>query len=112
MSESKKTALNFLLAAATLLLTAFFWTTPLMLSVFLFVVAVVMLIVEKRRSAIFVYIVIFMLGPLSEALVMRFGAWSYAEPHLLGFPIWLPFIWGNAGLFINRLSFYIRSLAE
>lgn len=109
MTEKQKTFLNALLALVTLLLTGFLWRRPFVLVPLLALIAVAMVRIEKHKSAIYIYVVAFCAGPLSEALVIYFGAWAYAEPYILGVPLWLPFIWGNAGLFIHRLNQYVRS---
>jgi hypothetical protein len=51
----------------------------------------------------FFYFVAFVLGPLGELIAICFGAWSYAEPFYF-IPIWLPFIWGIAALFMKKLA--------
>lgn len=109
MTEKQKTFLNALLALATLLLTAFLWRRPFVLVPLLALAGLAMVRIEKHKSAVYIYIVAFCAGPLSEALVIYFGAWAYAEPYMFGVPFWLPFIWGNTGLFINRLSQFVRS---
>ena len=55
-----------------------------------------------RRSDVFFYAAGFVLGPLGEMMAVHFGAWQYAKPFFL-VPIWLPFLWGIAGLFVKRL---------
>lgn len=108
MRERNKTALNGFLTVTTLLLTSFFWQRPLLLMFLLCAVGVAMVITEQHKSAIPIYVVAFLFGPLSETPVIYFGAWSYAEPHIGNIPIWLPFVWGNAGLFLNRVNNHIR----
>ena len=108
MSEKKKTKIVFFIATITVLATALYWQIPLVLVLILLGVGAAMLIVEGTKEAVVVYVTAFIFGPLMEAIIISFGAWSYAEPHLLGFSIWLPFIWGNAGLFLNRLNLYAR----
>ncbi|PJE64915.1 MAG: hypothetical protein COU90_00145 [Candidatus Ryanbacteria bacterium CG10_big_fil_rev_8_21_14_0_10_43_42] len=108
MIERNKTILNGLLTITTLLLTSFFWRQPFVLVVLLLAVGIGMMMTERYKSAIIIYIVAFLFGPLSEALVIHYGAWSYTEPHIFNFPIWLPFVWGNAGLFLNRVNNHIR----
>lgn len=109
MSERQKTILSIALATITLLFTAFLWTSSLLLTSLLLVVGVGMFLLDKQKSAFFAYLIAFGFGPLSEAIVIQFGAWAYAQPDLLGFPVWLPFLWGNAGLFLNRLNLHINS---
>jgi hypothetical protein len=33
-------------------------------------------------------------------IAIYFGAWNYSHPDFLGIPYWLPFVWGNASLYI------------
>jgi len=33
-----------------------------------------------------------------------FGAWSYANPTMLGIPLWLPLAWGIAAVFVKRVA--------
>jgi hypothetical protein len=108
MRERNKTVLNGLMTATTLLLTSYFWQQSFILTILLIIIGAGMVIAEQHRSAIVIYIVAFLFGPLSESLVIYFGAWSYAEPHIFNFPIWLPFVWGNAGLFLNRVNNHLR----
>lgn len=44
------------------------------------------------------------LGVVSEVYAIHAGAWSYALPQILGVPLWLPFLWGNAAIFFVSLS--------
>ena len=49
------------------------------------------------------------LGPVCEALPVAAGAWSYAQPDVLGLPLWLPLAYA---LFAVLVSYGARSLAE
>jgi hypothetical protein len=42
-------------------------------------------------------------GSLAEAVFVRFGVWRYANPTLLGIPVWFPLSFGLAGLIGMRL---------
>lgn len=44
------------------------------------------------------------LGAAAEIIAVRFGAWQYSNPTLLGVPIWLPLLWGIAVVFIKRVA--------
>jgi hypothetical protein len=48
------------------------------------------------------------LGSLAEAAFVQFGVWRYANPTLLGIPLWFPVAFGTAGLIGGRLA---RTLA-
>ena len=108
MTELSKTIFNLSLSTATLFVTAFLWSEPAWLSVALFTLGIAMMFVEGSKSTIIIYLIAFIFGPLSEAIAIYFGAWSYTTPQIFGFPAWLPFVWGNAALFVNRLIIYIR----
>ncbi len=49
------------------------------------------------------------LGPVCEALPVAAGAWSYAQPDILGMPLWLPLAYA---LFAVLVAYGARSLAE
>lgn len=105
--EIIKTVLNSLLALATLLATAFFWKAPLITCAILLLCGIIMMRLENEKHVVVIYIIGFLFGPISEVIAMMSGAWSYAQNHILTIPIWLPFIWGNAALYINRLNKFI-----
>lgn len=41
-------------------------------------------------------------GPAAEIVAIHAGAWQYTMPQLGGIPVWLPALWGLAGMFIVR----------
>lgn len=50
------------------------------------------------KKELTMFIVGGIIGTSAESLVMFGGPWSYAAPELINFPIWLPFLWGLAGV--------------
>lgn len=108
MSESKKFFVSSALALSTMVATALFYHNTFILIPLLAIIGAMMLFPEFKKIDFFFYVLVFTLGPLAESLVISFGGWSYTMPQLLGFPLWLPFVWGNAGIFIKRL--YLFSL--
>lgn len=104
--------LTFCLALLALLFSVLFWEHPFLLVITLAVVSVAMISLEKDGKDIFLFIAISIIGPLSESVMISAGAWFYATPHILGFPIWLPFLWGNAALLIKRLYVEYRELTK
>jgi len=61
----------------------------------------------KRDAMLFAFSAIF--GAAAESFVINLGgAWLYMQPHLFGIPIWLPLVWGTAGVFLLRLSDWIK----
>jgi len=89
------------LAIATLAVPILFASTPfiavaLLVAITLGFFALTGLNVEN----VIVYLVAILGGPIAEAVAIHFGLWMYADPAFLGFPIWLPFVWGNAALYV------------
>lgn len=110
MTELTKTAWFSLFAVVALLATALLWQNSLLLVFVLVVTGAAMIKIEGSRSAVFIFLLGFVLGPLSELLAMWSGAWSYAQPDVFTIPMWLPFLWGNAGLYISRFTVFLRTL--
>ncbi len=90
-----------------MLAVSFLWNETILLVAVLALLSVSMLKNEGDASALYLYLVAFILGPLAEFAAIHFGAWSYANPHIFGFSIWLPFVWGNAGLFFRRAHLFL-----
>lgn len=109
-TEIKKSILSSMLALATLGATVLFWGNTTLLLILLFVTSLLMLAAERNKTALIVFLITFVAGPIAEALAVYFGAWSYAQPHFMGVPFWLPFLWGNAGLFIYRSGRFLDFL--
>ena len=110
MSDRRKFALNALLALATLLLTAALWRYPVALVALLLVTAAAIFIIRPNATSVVVYATAFFFGPAAEAVSITTGAWAYHSDNFLGVPVWLPFVWGNAGLFLLNTSELWKSL--
>lgn len=64
--------------------------TPLAIAAVLFLSGAVL--ITARKSAAFIIMVAgAFLGPVCEVLPVAAGAWTYANPEVLGMPAWLPF---------------------
>ena len=110
MSDRVKFVLNALLALATLFLTAVLWRYPVALIALLLVTAAVIYRIRPNATSIVVYATAFVFGPAAEAVSITTGAWAYDSNNILGVPVWLPFVWGNAGLFILNMAELWKSL--
>jgi hypothetical protein len=99
-----KALINAALALGTLLLTSVLWRTPVALTALLIVTGVAIYALRPSRTSAFVYLIGFLFGPLAEGVSIRTGAWEYASPTFLGIPLWLPFVWGIAALFIQNTA--------
>jgi hypothetical protein len=87
-SESRKTLANIALALVTLFGTALFWPNVGLTIGILFVAGLLMIWIEADKATPVIYIVAFIAGALSEALVINVGsAWQYTSPQILGIPV-------------------------
>ncbi len=102
MADSTRALISAILAFSTLLATAALWRHPLALVVLAFGVGLGIFLLRPTRPSLVVYAVGFVFGPTAEALGIHAGAWRYSAGDFLGIPIWLPFVWGNAALFIQN----------
>ena len=85
-----------------------FWENSSRLTLFLAIVGVIIVVIGKTREDVYLYIIVFFMGALAEAVAVAFGVWEYSLPDIIGVPFWLPFLWGNAGIFIKRIYLEIR----
>lgn len=104
MSDSRKALINSALALTTLLLTSVLWHYPLVLTLLLVLTGAAIYALRPSRTSAWVYATGFVFGPLAEGLAIQTGAWKYASPSFLGIPLWLPFVWGIAALFIQNTA--------
>lgn len=105
---NRRTAALLGIYALSVLLTCVLWASPLVLAVCLLVIGAAMLFRWHTATDIVSYSAAFLLGPLGEAAAVRAGAWTYARPALL-IPVWLPLLWGIAGLFLKRVCESVAS---
>ena len=88
------------------------WKKALLLTCILVVLCYFKHIFVPARKDLVWFLVISFLGPAAESIIIWFGSspWSYAEPHFLNFPIWMPAMWGLAG--VTFASIYEGMLSE
>jgi hypothetical protein len=110
MADSVRALISAVLAFSTLLVTAALWRHPVALIVLVFAVGVGIFILRPTRPSLVVYAVGFVFGPTAEALGIHAGAWRYSTNDFLGISIWLPFVWGNAALFIQNTGEFATSV--
>ncbi len=100
MTNLRKAVLNAILGIASLGVVSIFWEQPYLLTATLICITVLMFFIRTEKQSFVVYIVGFIFGPIAEIVAIHAGAWQYAAPSFSGIPIWLPFLWANAALFI------------
>jgi uncharacterized membrane protein YoaT (DUF817 family) len=88
--------LVFALGCASILSMYVFSDRPQLILLLFVVLGIIMLSVIRNKRYMLWYLVAFVLGPIILDIPgMHFGLWSYGTPQLLGFPLWLPFFYGN-----------------
>lgn len=102
------------LGAFSLLVTSvvLLWRDNLLLFVVVLVEALAALSLWHERYDLSFFLVIAVLGSLAEAVFVHFGVWHYANPNLLGVPVWFPLAFGTTGLIGQRLARTITNMWE
>ena len=90
-------------------LAGLLWQRPVLLAICYIAISAVILTFYHSKGDLIYFFVPFFLGPLGEMVPIAFGAWTYSKPLVL-VPLWLPFVWGLAGLFMRRTSTAIEQL--
>ena len=72
------------------------------------VLSAFMLAQEWSSGRFALFVTAFCLGPISEIISIEANLWSYTSSDVLGIPLWLPFVWGNAAVFIVRTEQFLR----
>lgn len=82
---------------------ALLWHQPAVLT-FVYAVTSVLLLAWRHSTTDLIYFFVpFLLGPAGEIFAVRGGAWVYSD-QTTTLPLWLPFVWGIAGLFMKNVS--------
>ena len=89
--------------ALSVTLASILWRNPAILALCYILISLFMLYRWHTKSDLIFYFVAFVLGPIGELVATHFGAWKYSKPTFL-IPIWLPFLWGIALLFMKKFS--------
>ena len=58
---------------------------------------------DSQKSDFYFYIGAALLS-LHEAVIVRFGAWHYQNPSILGLPVWLPLMYGLVAVVMRRIA--------
>ncbi len=96
MKNKKIVSLILIILAIILVLSL--WRLPIFLIIGLLILAFLKHKFSPIKKELTMFIVSAFVGSIGESLVMIGGPWSYASNQILNFPIWLPFLWGLAGI--------------
>jgi hypothetical protein len=100
-------AFSLLVASVSLL-----WRNNLLLFAVALAECLAALALWHDRLDLSFFLIIGGLGSLAEAVFVRFGVWYYANPTLLGVPLWFPLAFGTTGLIGGRLARTITQIWE
>ena len=95
-----------LLAAGSV---ALFWHEPTILFGLLCIICFAFILNSQHPNAFWIFVFAGIFGPLTEIICIKAGAWSYTTPSFLGIPLWLPLLWGGAGLLIATFADHFRT---
>ena len=96
--------------AAFLLIIVFLWQHPFWS--FFAAAALTIIAFQKWKSyedRIF-FFVCGIVGFAGEVVCIKYGAWTYSNPVLLGVPLWEPLMWGFLGMTAHRIQQTVFSL--
>ena len=103
--------LLLLLYGLCVALASTLWPHPLTLTACCVLVSILALLKRHSKADLISYVVAAVLGPLGEAVVVHYGAWTYAKPILL-IPVWLPLLWGIVGFFLRRFAWTVTRITQ
>jgi hypothetical protein len=98
-------------AVLALLIIILFYDRIFLATILQILLGVVGLIKWNSKITFRIYLFSGIFGALAESLVITYArAWEYTFPNILNIPIWLFFLWGNAGAFIYEIAKEIKKL--
>ena len=102
------------LAAFALLIAsvASLWRNNLLLLLVTLAECLAALRLWHDRLDLSLLLIIGILGSLAEVVFVWFGVWRYANPTVLGVPVWFPFAFGTTGLIGGRLARTVSAIWE
>ena len=105
----KKHIQNGIIAISSLLFVSFLYQKTTILFLILMLLSLLIVKLNYSKNILKLYIFSFFFGPLSEALAVHGGAWSYAKfDTFLKIPLWLFPLWGLAGVFLATTYLYFE----
>ena len=98
------------LAYATFISANRLWRNPLLACSALLAIGLLMAYVSRKKGILQAYPLALITGTLFEIICISSGAWAYSSPDILGIPLFLFCVWGNAGLYLLDTYRRLQSL--
>jgi hypothetical protein len=109
--EKHNVHFNALFAIVALLIIVLFYDRILLATILEILLGIAGLIKWKSKVTLIVYFICAFLGTLAESVVVSSAnVWTYAFPNFLNVPVWLFFLWGNAGAFIYEIAKEVKKM--
>ncbi|MDO8556835.1 MAG: hypothetical protein Q7R96_06735 [Nanoarchaeota archaeon] len=109
----KAIVMSLALGVISIALVTTLWSYPLILAIALIIVSGWALSLHKQKSELILYIIVGIGGAIAETIPIYVGAWTYGQSQVVGIPIWLPPLWGLAGLvskwFFEDITLYYKN---
>jgi hypothetical protein len=97
-------AYRLMLPFATIMFPVFLWQYELLAAAGLLIVLYVFMQIREHRKHLPIFLYAALFGPISEIICIYAGAWSYTNAQFLVIPLWLPLVWGMAGVHMSEIS--------
>ncbi len=107
-TETIKFILLGFLAILTLAVPISFSRNNILVLFLIALVSFLMCLIKPKFSYLAVFAVGFIFGTMSEIIAIHYGLWSYRDVFMYGVPIYLPFVWGNASLYILGVYDFVK----
>ena len=88
------------------------WKDNMLLLVVMLIITAIALSFWHDSYDLLFFLLIAVVGSIAEIVFVHFGVWQYANPTLLGIPIWFPPSFGTAGLITQRAARTINELSK
>lgn len=102
--NKKRLAYSLFFICFAIVLVFIFWKVEIVLSLAIVVLSYLKHKTIAVKKELLWFAVSGIVGTVGESVIMFSGPWSYSLVNVINFPIWLPFLWGLAG--IVGISFY------
>ncbi|MBI5046950.1 hypothetical protein HZC07_04445 [Candidatus Micrarchaeota archaeon] len=97
-----------LVAFISLFLTTLLWQQPVLLTVLLGILIAFVLLLWKNEQDLWLFLFAMIAGPLFDFVATATNTWQYGKADFFGVPLWLPFLYGLAGVYIVKVAQEIR----
>lgn len=100
----RKLVYSVFVVILAIVIVRLFWRNSALLGILLTALGFIKHKIMPIKSEFLWFVLSGIIGTAGESLIMLSGSWSYTAVNVFNFPLWLPFLWGVAG--ITGISLY------